>query len=192
MIKKLCFALLSLCCLIYFGTAVGQEKEEKALPHKYIGVKACGLCHKTEKQGKQLGIWEASKHSKAYKTLESEEAQKIAKEKGLKKPANESPECLKCHVTGYGQDASLFEPKFDMKDGVQCEACHGPGSDYKTMAVMKDRAKAVAAGLIIGDEKLCKTCHNEESPTFNKEKGFDYKEMFALIAHPVPKEAPKK
>lgn len=94
-------------------------------------------------------------------------------------------------MTGYGQDASLFDAKFDMKDGVQCEACHGPGSDYKTMSVMKDKEKAVAAGLVLGDEKLCKTCHNEESPTFDKEKGFDYQAMWALIAHPMPKEAPK-
>lgn len=191
MVRRITVFAIGVCILMCVGTAMGQEKEEKAPPHRYVGVKTCGMCHKSEKQGKQLGIWEASKHSKAYKTLESEEAQRISKEKGLTKPANESPECLKCHVTGYGQDASLFDAKFDMKDGVQCEACHGPGSDYKTMSVMKDKEKAVAAGLVLGDEKLCKTCHNEESPTFDKEKGFDYQAMWALIAHPMPKEAPK-
>jgi excinuclease UvrABC ATPase subunit len=185
--RRICFLVLCICCIFYLGTAFGQETEQKVAPHKYVGVKTCGMCHKADNKGKQLGIWEASKHSKAFKTLESEESQKIAQEKGLKNGANESPECLKCHVTGYGMDAALFDPKFDMKDGVQCEACHGPGSDYRVMSVMKDKDKALAAGLVVPDEKTCMTCHNEESPTFDKDKGFDFKAMWAQIAHGIPK-----
>ncbi|MDI6780328.1 MAG: multiheme c-type cytochrome [Bacteroidota bacterium] len=54
-------------------------------------------------------IWEKSKHANAYKVLESEEAQKIAKEKGLKKVANESPECLECHVTAAKADTNQWQ-----------------------------------------------------------------------------------
>ena len=76
-----------------------------------------------------------------------------------------------------------------MKEGIQCEACHGAGSAYKTITLMKDHAKAVAAGMsdfsVKGAaEKRCKTCHNEKSPTF---KGFEFDKMWAKIEHKVPK-----
>jgi len=161
--------------------------------NKYVGAKRCGMCHKKASQGEQLKIWEGSAHAKAFKTLQTKEADKIAADKGLKTKAAESPECLKCHVTGYGEDASLFESKFSMEDGVQCETCHGPGSKYKSMKTMKDHAKAVAAGLTeykndAAIEKKCKTCHNSESPTFDEKKGFDFKTMWSKIKHPIPAE----
>jgi hypothetical protein len=168
---------LVLCCLLFAIPLMAQ--------HKYVGVSQCGMCHKTEKSGKQFDIWKASKHSQAYVTLTTDNANEIAKKKGLTKPAAKSPECLKCHVAGNGLDAALFDKKFDMKDGVQCEVCHGPGSDYKSVTVMKDKAKAIAAGLNISkdDPKLCEKCHNSESPSF---KEFNYKEMWAKIKHPIP------
>jgi hypothetical protein len=43
---------------------------------------------------------------------------------------------------------------------VQCEVCHGPGSDYKALSVMKDVEKAKAAGLIIPTQDACNTCHD--------------------------------
>jgi hypothetical protein len=153
--------------------------------HKYVGVRVCSPCHKGDKKGNISEKWQKSKHATAYKTLESAESEKIAKSKGLKKPAKESPECLECHVTAFGVPASLLDAKFDIKDGVQCEGCHGPGSDYKSNAVMKDRTKALAVGMILGsnDEKLCLKCHNKKSPTF---KGFKFAEDWAKIAHPAP------
>jgi len=152
---------------------------------KYIGVKACAPCHKGEKKGKQMEIWQGSGHANAFKTLATPAAAEIAKKKGLTKPATEAPECLECHAI----DAKNVEKAFDMKDGVQCESCHGAGSGYKSMAVMKDHAKAVAAGMTdfkddAAIEKACKSCHNEKSPTY---KPFKFKEMYAKIAHPTPK-----
>ena len=152
---------------------------------KYVGVKTCGMCHKKEDVGQQLKIWQDSKHSKAYKTLQTEKADKIAKEKGFSTKAVETPECLKCHTSGYNVDASLLGKKFDIKDGVQCETCHGPGSDYKSKKVMKDRTLSIEKGLIMYDnpEELCVKCHNEESPNF---KGFNFEERWAEIKHSKP------
>ena len=152
--------------------------------HKYVGVTMCSVCHKTEKQGKQFDIWKSSAHASAFKTLESPKADEIAKAKGLKTKAAEAPECLGCHVTGYGVDKSLTAA-LKVEDGVQCEACHGPGSDYKSFPIMKDKAKAESAGLVLAqdDPKLCATCHNSKSPTF---KEFKYKESWEKIKHPVP------
>lgn len=153
---------------------------------KYIGVKKCGMCHKSEAKGNQLGQWEASKHAKAFETLASEAALKIAKEKGIEGSPQEAAACLKCHTTGHGAKAEAFEASFVTADGVQCEACHGPGSDYKSMSIMKDREKSIAAGLVIPTKDTCTACHNEESPTF---KGFKFEEMWPKVAHPNPKNA---
>ncbi len=147
---------------------------------KYVGTKTCGMCHKSEKQGQQLKIWSESKHAQAYKALLTPEADAISMKKGGKKAA-ENPECLKCHV---GEKA-LVESAFK-EDGVQCETCHGAGSEYKAMAVMKNKAESIKKGLIEHKDvaKFCVTCHNSESPTF---KGFKFEEMVKKIAHSTPK-----
>ncbi|MBA4311839.1 MAG: cytochrome C554 [Chlorobiaceae bacterium] len=158
-----------------------------AADNKYVGVKTCSMCHKSDAKGNQLKVWNESAHAKAFTTLTSEASAKIAKEKGLKKPASESPECLTCHAVTA--DAKLLDKGFDVKDGVQCESCHGAGSNYKAMGVMKDKVKAIAAGLTeykdeAAIEKQCKTCHNEKSPTF---KEFKFKTMWDKIKHPAKK-----
>ncbi len=159
--------------------------------HQYVGAEVCGMCHKTAKSGEQFQKWQASKHSQAMKTLSTPEALKIAQAKGIKGKPSEAPECLECHETAYNAPASLLGPRFNKEDGVQCESCHGAGGDYKTMSVMKDRQKAIANGLVLvsvsdgSAEKLCETCHNKRSPNF---KGFDFKKMWAEIAHPMPKQ----
>lgn len=154
--------------------------------HTYIGTKTCGMCHKSEKQGEQLKIWQGSKHSKAFETLKTAEADNIAKEKGFKTKAVETEECLKCHATGYNLDASMLGKKFKVEDGVQCETCHGPGSDYKKKSIMKDKSKAVANGLLLYEnpaEELCINCHNAESPTY---VDFVFEEYWAKIKHSLP------
>jgi excinuclease UvrABC ATPase subunit len=152
---------------------------------KYVGVKTCGMCHKKKDDGQQLKIWQDSKHSKAYTTLKTEEADKIAKEKGYSTKAVETQECLQCHVTGYDIDASMLGNKFKIEDGVQCETCHGPGSDYKSKKVMQNRKLSIEKGLLVFDnpEELCVKCHNEESPAFT---GFNFDEMWAKIKHSKP------
>ena len=159
--------------------------------HQYVGVKVCAMCHRTPKSGEQFQKWEASKHSQAYKTLLTPEAKKIAEAKGIKGSPADSPECLQCHVTAYDAPASQLGPRFSKEDGVQCETCHGPGKDYMKMDIMKNEKEAVAHGLTLlsvkdgSAEKFCETCHNKKSPTF---KGFDFKTMWAKIAHPVPQQ----
>lgn len=155
--------------------------------HGFIGASACGMCHKTEKQGNQLSIWQGSKHSQAYTVLQSEKADQIAAEKGFKTKAVETPECLKCHASGYNVDAKLIGEKFKVEEGVQCETCHGAGADYKSKKVMESREESVKNGLIVFEkvEEFCIGCHNAESPTY---VGFNFEESWAKIKHPVPQE----
>jgi len=173
--------IVSVFVLAMTGTAQDKGK------NKYVGVSTCAPCHKSASKGNQMEVWQKSKHAAAYTVLTTPKADEIAKAKGLKKPAAESPECLTCHVTTT--DATLMEKTFDMKMGNQCETCHGAGSAYKSMPVMKDKAKAYAAGLTeykddAAIEAKCKTCHNEKSPSY---KPFVFKDMWPKIKHAAPK-----
>jgi len=152
--------------------------------NKYVGSKACSMCHKGGKGGTAYTVWEKSAHANAYKTLLGEEAKKVAKEKGLKVAPNEAPECLKCHVTGGGT-AKNVDASFKMEEGVGCEACHGAGSAYKMVHMTGNVEKAKSAGMLIPakDEKLCVTCHNDGSPTH---KAFKFAEMWSKIEHGKP------
>ncbi len=176
--------------LVVMAIALTSAVSFAAAPsHDYVGAEVCAMCHRTPKSGQQFQKWQASKHSQAYKTLLTPAAKKIAEERGVKGNPAEAKQCLECHVTAYDAPASALGPKFNKEDGVQCETCHGPGKDYMKMSIMKNQKEAIANGLTMlsvkdgSAEKFCETCHNKRSPNF---KGFDFKEMWAKIAHPVP------
>ena len=56
-----------------------------------------------------------------------------------------SPICLGCHATASDVEAWQLDPTFHIEDGVQCERCHGPGSEYKPEAIMRDPPAARSA-----------------------------------------------
>ncbi|MFI5252634.1 MAG: multiheme c-type cytochrome [Bacteroidota bacterium] len=175
--------LVILLAVAFLSTGNAADKAA----NKYEGVKVCAPCHKSATIGKQYDIWHDSKHAQAYKTLTTPAADSIAKAKGSKKAAVETAECLGCHTVTA--PVAQLDKTFDVKDGVQCELCHGAGSAYKSMTVMKDKAKAIAAGMSeykddAAIEKKCTTCHNDKSPT---SKAFNFKEYYGKIKHSVPK-----
>ena len=168
-----------LTLLLILVLVVGFSAQADA--NKYVGVKMCSMCHKADKTGNQFAIWQKSAHAGAYKTLTGEKAAAIAKTKNLKNAA-EAPECLECHGA---VDAKLVGT-YDVKDGVQCETCHGPGSNYKTVSIMKNKDLAITNGLMLYSnlEGYCVKCHNEKSPTYVKQ---DVNLMWEKIKHPIPK-----
>jgi hypothetical protein len=153
----------------------GSDKE-----NIYAGVQRCKVCHETDEMGNQYAVWKLSQHANAYKTLLTEESAQIAKSWGLSLPAQESPECLKCHVTGYNNSKAEFGKKFNNEDGVQCESCHGPGESYRKENIMCDRDLSKANGLILPKPEDCLTCHNEESPRY---KTFSYESYYEKMKH---------
>jgi len=172
--------LLAAC----FMTAVCLAGAARADEHQYVGVSKCKMCHMSEAKGNQYKHWADSKHAKAYETLASDDAKKTAQKAGLKTDPQKSPECVKCHVTAFGAADNLKSESFNIAGGVQCESCHGAGSDYKGMTVMKDKQKAIEAGLVIPTKEVCVKCHNSESPYY---KEFNFDEYYKKIAHPLPK-----
>ena len=166
------FVLLVLVLFVMAGLA-GAE-------NKFVGAAKCKACHSVEKMGGlAYKVWEKTPHAKAFEALKSKEADEIAKKKGLKTAAAESPECLKCHVSGGGTAAEVKK-----EEGVTCEACHGAASAFMPIHNKpENKEKAVAAGLMLPkkeESKLCEKCHNAESPTF---KGFKMAESWAKIEH---------
>lgn len=192
--KTLLF-LIVLAPLIFAGKILTNDPppHEDNQPHafldgpEYRGVDGCKTCHRKPEQGEQYRIWQESPHAKAYDVLAGDEAKTLAAERGIDNPQT-AGECLKCHVTAYGVDESLLTDKYKITDGVGCESCHGPGGDYYKKSTMEGIAAGeidpASVGLIIPTEETCRTCHNDESPSY---KEFNFEEAKKKIAHPVPK-----
>ena len=86
--------------------------------------------------GRTVNIHRHTKLSRHRKLI------KLPKIRDFTTPAAETPQCLKCHVLGKDIDPAELESTFNKEDGVQCETCHGPGSEYKKLTIMKDKQKA--------------------------------------------------
>ena len=163
--------------LIFHYSAANYSKEKIV---KFVGAEVCAVCHQDEKIGNQSKIWEESRHSKAFVTLASDRAIEQAADAGVKEHPQKSEFCLQCHIAGAGLDNSHFAETYKKEEGVTCEVCHGPGSEYIDPDIMQDRKKFLTNGGIIPDEKLCKNCHEEEE--------FIFREKYFEIKHPIPKD----
>jgi len=179
--RKIGVVILALVFIAAWSVLPLLSAEEPAKPAPtYVGNSKCKMCHKGEAKGFVWENWLETKHAKSMESLNAEKGE------------TKDPKCLKCHVTGFGAETgyNVETPNEDLAN-IGCEACHGPGSEYKSLTIMKEREKAVAAGLIIPNEATCKICHNEESPTY---KGFDYTTALPLGTHmkvETPTETPK-
>jgi len=118
----------------------------------YVGKTTCGRCHQD-----QLEQWEGTTHATAFSTLE---------EAG----SHFDPECVGCHVTGYGRGNGFRDARSTPSmANVQCEQCHGPGlahfrvqsSDGKIGSEEKGFLGPVAAS-------VCTECHKDDhDPDFD-------------------------
>lgn len=160
----------------------------------YVGLKSCRMCHKKDESGNQVQKWLDGPHSKAYATLAGKEAKESAAKLGIDDP-QKSPKCLKCHSTVYNFTEEVKTDKVDLTDGVACESCHGPGANYKSKTVMKDRDQCIEKGMIYPATKSCTLCHNDSAPSWKpdryttkdgKKTGFDVEQAYKKIEHPNP------
>jgi hypothetical protein len=146
----------------------------------FVGAKACAACHDSGGEGEDsFRVWQTSRHSGAFKSLVSateKQARDLGDLKlwvvrmgngeqyGLPNPAQESKHCLPCHATGFGIDTRLLGPSFDLKDGIQCESCHGPGSAHVEAKTADKSMEAVPPFKRHKDENAikarCSSCHN--------------------------------
>jgi hypothetical protein len=166
-----------------FTMADGAPQRDAA---NYLGMQKCSMCHGPAKK-----VWVSSPHAKAFEILGTDEAKAVAKKLGIDDP-QKSGKCLKCHSTAYNFTEMVANNTLDVKEGVSCESCHGPGAKYKAMSVMKDKTKAIEAGLVSPPSQSCALCHNDQSPTWKadrfttkdgKKVGFDFDQAFEKIKH---------
>jgi hypothetical protein len=128
------------------NVAPSQGGEETASAH-FVSSNACAKCHES-----QYHRWVNSEHARATSPLVS-------------KPFEFTAGCLNCHATG---SAERVAAKFQ---DVQCEQCHGPGSNH----VAKP---AKGYGRVGNMQALCARCHTPET-----DADFDLQTAWAKIKH---------
>jgi hypothetical protein len=145
----------------------------------YVGATKCKMCHL-----KQFKTWETTKMAMSFALLKPgiQAAEKTAAGLDPEADYTTDAQCLGCHTTGYGKPGgfvSLAETPELL--GVQCESCHGPGSEYLADDKMSLKNKSyardeiISAGLIIPEESTCTgSCHNDKSPFASAEDVFDF------------------
>lgn len=176
-------------CFLLVAAPLGAEP-------RFIGVERCATCH-TEGRSPAVGFWRQGPHAKAFLTLKSTEALKLAKEVGVSKPS-EASQCLACHTTAPDTPPERLTSSYRLEEGVGCEACHGPGQKYSRFEVMSKaamlrlrkpkRADRFGAryGLKMPSEADCRTCHDRSSKIAQKAHPngpFDYKKGLEAIRH---------
>lgn len=146
--------------LLALSPALAAEPE-------YVGWEACAMCHKDE-----TADWQRSKHAKAFELLKPDKRRKAKKDANIdpnKDHTGTSEKCVGCHTTGYREPGGFVDVNTTPNMiGVQCEMCHGPGSEYRKLHKSKrtkfTRDEARAAGQVYGsvDEAVCKRCHGHK------------------------------
>ena len=151
----------------------------------YVGEAVCRQCHHQEGRD-QFSRWYLSGHARSYAALAMPEAVEIAMLSGIDVDPFDSPICLQCHATASDTEAWQRDEAFFLEDGVQCEYCHGPGSEYIDAAVMADREAAVKAGLKMPGEDFCIICHKAKGSHTSvlKTEPYDYKTFLNRVSHP--------
>jgi YVTN family beta-propeller protein len=155
----------------------------------YVGAKVCASCHQGKRMGYQHSRWLLSKHARAYAILSKPEAKEIARLSGIPQEPQESPMCLGCHATGAHVEEHEKDPTFHVEDGVQCEKCHGPGSEHVYAWRAGDREGAERAMLAMPTMRDCMGCHEEKGShvAVHKLPKLDMEKAAQAIAHPTPK-----
>jgi hypothetical protein len=121
--------------LLIAFTTWGAEPGAKEYPHLGVASCASSMCHGKLQAapGRDVAlnedrIWTRDdRHSRAYRTLQSKKSQNIARALRLPDAAT-AKICLDCHADNVAP--SLRGPKFQLSDGVGCEACHGGAGQW--------------------------------------------------------------
>lgn len=160
---------LSLALLLSVLVPVGAAPA----PELNLGVADCAgsTCHGSirpfaDRQIRQdeYFVWQRKDaHSSAWKTLFTERSRRIAGQLGLGAP-HQAQACLVCHA--HAPPAEARGPRFQLEDGIGCEACHGPAERWIAAHVneLKTPEERIAHGMTATwDPKvraeMCSGCH---------------------------------
>ncbi|WP_406568366.1 multiheme c-type cytochrome [Alterisphingorhabdus coralli] len=188
----------SLVSSLVVGVAAPEPVQAQAssasIRGTHMGVASCAgsTCHgRNEADGEivrqdELMRWQEEStpggaHSRAFRVLGEPRSLAIGKKLGIGDPRS-AEMCLGCHAT----PAASTGPRFQLSDGVGCEACHGPAEGWLSShyATGASHANNVARGLIpLNNPKaranVCLDCHFGST---NKGQFVDHRIMAA--GHP--------
>ncbi|MCW8917344.1 MAG: cytochrome c family protein [Gammaproteobacteria bacterium] len=130
--------------VIPLKSALGEQAFAEAMASgKYAFATSfkCRLCHRDFFVGRKQDV-----HDHAFAKV-------------LQAGHSETEQCLGCHTTGYGVPGGFTSPIFTPQlANVQCEGCHGPGSEH-----IRRNAEG---GFLAGSDrpgilkKMCLVCHD--------------------------------
>ncbi|HEY5072272.1 MAG TPA: multiheme c-type cytochrome [Caulobacteraceae bacterium] len=172
-------ATVLILALVTAMISIGASSSSPKAPDRggvHEGVASCAgsMCHGRQVASgpvvrqNELITWQdasssAGDHSRAWRVLTTARAQAIADRLGLG-PAQNAPPCLGCHADPA--PAGLHGARFQISDGVGCEACHGGSGGWLAShyTLRASHAANVARGLIPLDQAkaraaVCLNCH---------------------------------
>ncbi|MBI1912919.1 MAG: hypothetical protein HYS21_13080 [Deltaproteobacteria bacterium] len=124
-----------------------EDDRKTASGSQYIGAVNCVVCHRPF-----IDDWMGTRHSGAFASL-------------VKVGKSQDPECVKCHVVGFGEGGFKGMQSTPELVNVQCESCHGPGREHAN-----DYSKPMRPIT----ESVCLKCHTKaNSPDFEFQKYYD-------------------
>jgi len=161
--------LLALIVAPAFAATLPEDSAEK---HMGVATCASSQCHGSAIPRDGTGVlqneyvtWtQSDPHSGAYEILSSEQSRRIAARLGIGR-AREADICLDCHADNVSADKR--GEKFQISDGVGCEACHGGAEKWLSThynAPEVTHAANLQAGLYPNEDAddradLCLSCH---------------------------------
>ena len=168
---------LLLACLLPCAAGAAAQ-EDTPLPYQSadpsLGTVNCAnsLCHGSIApwhespvlQNEYVTWSRLDKHARAYRVLHDDASRAIVRKLGLPTPAHETKLCLDCHAHNVPEEKR--GERFQLSDGVTCEACHGPAGRWIQSHVEPGASHAsnLADGLYPTSDaasraKLCLSCH---------------------------------
>lgn len=130
-------ALMVFTALSLFALSFDQAGAQE---NKFVGAEKCKSCHP-----QQFKDFESRKFTKAWAVLQM-------------RGKTKDPECLKCHVTGYGKPGGFVsEESTPYLRYKQCEACHGAGQAHCNNP--GDSGAKAAMVSYVKEKNVCIECH---------------------------------
>jgi len=161
-----------LLAIFAMPTLAAELPESSTAAHLGVATCAASQCHGSAIPRDGTGVlqneyvtWtQSDPHSGAYEILSNEQSRLIAARLGIG-PAREATICLDCHADNV--PAAKRGEKFQLSDGVGCEACHGGAENWLSThynAPEVTHAANLQAGLYPNEDAddradLCLSCH---------------------------------
>lgn len=168
--------LIALTWLLLFPAAgaLAATAVEEISAHRHLGVATCAssTCHGATERATGSDVWlnefsrwqEYDPHATAaFQALQGAEGQAIARKLGLG-DATAARVCLDCHADNVAE--AMRGERFQLDDGVGCEACHGGAEQWISSHADPGASHAdnLARGLFPTEDpvrraELCLSCH---------------------------------